>query len=55
MITYPLVGNYGVPSDELDELGLAKHFEGDKIHVKASVEKWSVLSAGLSSRRSELV
>merc|ERR1719309_51664 len=28
VITYPLIGNYGVPSeDELDEFGLHKYFE----------------------------
>ena len=26
-ITFPLVGNYGVPADELDENGLSKYFE----------------------------
>ncbi|KIW64439.1 protein pyrABCN [Phialophora macrospora] len=36
VITFPLVGNYGVPSREtLDELlgDLPKHFESDKIHI----------------------
>merc|ERR1719261_932570 len=38
VITFPLVGNYGVPAEEeLDSLGLLKHFESDKIHVKAVV------------------
>jgi carbamoyl-phosphate synthase small subunit len=38
VITFPLVGNYGVPSeDELDSLGLMEHFESNKIHVKAVV------------------
>jgi len=37
VITFPLVGNYGVPSDELDDNGLAKFFESDKIHVKAII------------------
>mmetsp|Transcript_74306 Transcript_74306/g.131400 ORF Transcript_74306/g.131400 Transcript_74306/m.131400 type:complete len:1575 (+) Transcript_74306:67-4791(+) len=37
VITYPLVGNYGVPSDETDELGLPKWFESHKIHLKAVV------------------
>jgi len=32
-ITYPLVGNYGVPLREVDEHGLLKHFESDRIHV----------------------
>lgn len=34
-LTYPLVGNYGVPSkDEKDEFGLPKYFESDQIQVK---------------------
>lgn len=34
-MTYPLVGNYGVPSMETkDEYGLPKYFESDKIQVK---------------------
>eukprot|EP00434_Breviolum_minutum_P031230 symbB.v1.2.027619.t1/scaffold2810.1/size69760/1 len=37
VITYPLVGNYGIPSDEKDDLGLPKWFESHKIHVKALV------------------
>jgi carbamoyl-phosphate synthase small subunit len=35
-MTYPLVGNYGVPSfDVKDEYGLPKFFESEKIQVKA--------------------
>jgi carbamoyl-phosphate synthase small subunit len=38
VITFPLVGNYGVPSeDDLDPLGLLEHFESSKIHVQAVV------------------
>lgn len=37
VITFPLVGNYGVPSDERDCLGLLKHFESDKIHLRGVV------------------
>ncbi|MDQ3873226.1 MAG: glutamine-hydrolyzing carbamoyl-phosphate synthase small subunit [Thermoproteota archaeon] len=34
-LTYPLVGNYGVPSyDMKDEYGLPKFFESDRIQVK---------------------
>ena len=34
-MTYPLVGNYGVPSYEVkDEFGLPKYFESDKIQIK---------------------
>ncbi|KAL6484311.1 hypothetical protein MHYP_G00063560 [Metynnis hypsauchen] len=33
-LTYPIVGNYGVPStEELDELGLRKNVESDRIQV----------------------
>ncbi|XP_077148058.1 multifunctional protein CAD isoform X1 [Ranitomeya variabilis] len=33
VLTYPLVGNYGVPQDELDEFGLSKWFESGQIHA----------------------
>jgi carbamoylphosphate synthase small subunit len=35
--TYPLIGNYGVPPKERDELGLLKYYESDKIHVQGLV------------------
>lgn len=31
VLTYPLIGNYGVPSDETDEHGLPRHFESRRI------------------------
>ena len=31
-LTYPLIGNYGVPSDELMAESLSKNLESDKIH-----------------------
>ena len=31
-MTYPLVGNYGVPNDKADECGLPLHFEGARIY-----------------------
>lgn len=34
--TYPLIGNYGVPSDE-QEGGLPKFFESDQIHVNGFI------------------
>ncbi len=35
-LTYPLVGNYGVPSfDVVDQYGLPKFFESEKIQVRA--------------------
>eukprot|EP00286_Rhodomonas_abbreviata_P025981 CAMPEP_0181292882 /NCGR_PEP_ID=MMETSP1101-20121128/2757_1 /TAXON_ID=46948 /ORGANISM="Rhodomonas abbreviata, Strain Caron Lab Isolate" /LENGTH=2225 /DNA_ID=CAMNT_0023397409 /DNA_START=197 /DNA_END=6874 /DNA_ORIENTATION=+ len=49
VITYPLVGNYGVPSDEKDELGILKYFESSKIHAAALVV--STLSADYSHWR----
>ena len=36
-LTYPLIGNYGVPSDEKDVFGIPKHFESDKIHIQGLV------------------
>lgn len=35
--TYPLIGNYGVPDKEQDELGLLKAFESDHIHINGLV------------------
>ncbi len=37
VMTFPLVGNYGVPSAELDGNGLSRFYESDKIHVRALV------------------
>lgn len=37
VLTYPLIGNIGVPPFEKDENGVAKFFESDKIHVKALI------------------
>jgi carbamoyl-phosphate synthase small subunit len=37
VITFPLVGNYGVPEEETDVFGMLKNFESGKIHVKALV------------------
>ena len=36
-LTYPLVGNYGIPSNETDKFGLQKNFESYKIHVQGLV------------------
>ena len=35
--TYPLIGNYGVPTEELNEWGFSKHFESEAIHVRGLV------------------
>ncbi|MFI3262184.1 MAG: glutamine-hydrolyzing carbamoyl-phosphate synthase small subunit [Rikenellaceae bacterium] len=38
VITYPLIGNYGVPSEEVDPLtGIMKFFESDRIHIKGLI------------------
>ena len=42
VITYPLVGNYGIPSDEKDDLGLPKWFESHKNLGKKRFKKESV-------------
>src|SRR3989338_8341771 len=36
-LTYPLIGNYGVPSDEKDAFGIPKNFESNKIHIQGLV------------------
>ena len=35
--TYPLVGNYGVPDDEVDDSGIPIHFESDRIWASGLV------------------
>jgi len=37
VLTFPLVGNYGVPNDDVDEHGLPKYFEGARIFPAAVV------------------
>ncbi|HWS00400.1 MAG TPA: carbamoyl-phosphate synthase domain-containing protein, partial [Prolixibacteraceae bacterium] len=34
--TYPMIGNYGVPVDTMEN-GLHRHFESDKIHITGLV------------------
>ncbi|XP_051510953.1 CAD protein-like [Myxocyprinus asiaticus] len=36
-LTYPLIGNYGVPEDEDGEFGLSKWFESSQIHAAALI------------------
>ncbi len=36
-LTYPLIGNYGVPSDEKDSYGLPKNFESSRVHIRGLV------------------
>lgn len=33
VLTSPMIGNYGVPSEQKDDNGISKYFEGDKIHI----------------------
>lgn len=35
--TYPMIGNYGVPSEERDNYGILKYFESENISVKGVV------------------
>ena len=37
VLTYPLIGNYGVPGKETDEWGLPKNFESDRIQISGLV------------------
>jgi carbamoyl-phosphate synthase/aspartate carbamoyltransferase len=38
VLTYPLIGNYGVPDESLqDNLGLPKYFESKEIHIAGLV------------------
>ena len=37
VLTYPMIGNYGVPDYEDDEFGLRRWFESSKIHVSALI------------------
>ncbi|MBU1992845.1 glutamine-hydrolyzing carbamoyl-phosphate synthase small subunit, partial [Patescibacteria group bacterium] len=37
VLTYPLIGNYGVPKEIKDKEGIKKFFESDEIHVKGLI------------------
>ena len=37
ILTYPLIGNYGVPSAEVDANGIPRHFEADRIMIRGLV------------------
>jgi len=37
ILTYPLIGNYGVPGCDRDEFGLLKWFESERVHVAALI------------------
>lgn len=36
-VSYPLIGNYGIPKREVDEDGICTTFESEKIHVRGLV------------------
>lgn len=36
-VTYPLIGNYGVPAREFDQYGLSNNFESEKIHARGFI------------------
>ncbi|HLC76357.1 MAG TPA: glutamine-hydrolyzing carbamoyl-phosphate synthase small subunit [Candidatus Peribacterales bacterium] len=53
VFTYPLIGNYGVPSEELNEWGFSKNFESENIHVRGVIcaqvsEEYSHFAAVMS-------
>ncbi len=37
VLTYPLIGNYGIPDFNKDKNGIAKKFESDKIQIKGLI------------------
>ena len=37
VFTYPLIGNYGVPSEEKNQWGFSKNFESEAVHVRGIV------------------
>ena len=37
VLTYPLIGNYGVPPYEKDQYGLSKNHESERVHVSGFV------------------
>ncbi|ESO92555.1 hypothetical protein LOTGIDRAFT_190512 [Lottia gigantea] len=50
VLTYPLIGNYGIPADSNDEFGIKNWFESGEIHASALIigditEKYSHWSA----------
>ena len=36
-VSYPLIGNYGVPDEGPDEMGISRHFESERIWVRGLV------------------
>lgn len=37
VLTYPLIGNYGIPDNKKDRDGIHKYFESDSIHIKGLI------------------
>ena len=37
VLTFPLIGNYGVPAEELDDEKISKFFESSRIHLKGLI------------------
>ena len=37
VLTYPLIGNYGVPNGDLDSFNLLRNFESSEIHVSGLI------------------
>ena len=37
VFTYPLIGNYGIPEEKLNQYGFSEHFESENIHVRAVI------------------
>jgi len=37
VLTYPLVGNYGVPKESKDNNGVLKNFESDSVHIRGLI------------------
>ncbi len=53
VLTYPLVGNYGVPFEKLDEYNLSKWFESLRIHIKGLiVEDYSEIYSHWNANKS---
>jgi carbamoyl-phosphate synthase small subunit len=47
VMTYPIVGNYGVPNDEIDQWGLPKFFESERVQARhlSPAASWSARSS----------
>lgn len=37
VMTYPMIGNYGIPQEKADAFGILEHFESDAIHVRGLI------------------